>query len=436
MPRHTGDAPGMRPDASLSYKNATMKHLKIMACLLLLGCMAPATALCAGEHAPKRSRGKGHDRPYSETMYVKRQGGDLYISAKLDERTDITYWFRRCMFNELYTFYRVGITRNRAALPTTQPEAEPAVLLNSTYSDNIGPFAIPGCGWCGGNHKYRERTARTARSEGYTLLADGNRIEGDTTLWANRVTVEAENVILDPTRPYRNAAGGEELRDTLCRESVTYTVRRNNIEVAASHRFCNAAPVTIAIYYGMQSMFEGETHVLTPGGAYTDWTEAAKASTFTKQEYPLFRRYVEKNRQGYQSTWLLPDGLGDHALLDGQDDIFIYAPYGKSYHKLFGNKRIKNGDKTCWRGVYTWFETPIADDADLLCYEGSAGGHTAVFIDCKRACKRTLALPGYLDLRHFGTAEQNGGIRISAAGRNKLKIKAGAPGSCVLLLRE
>ena len=78
----------------------------------------------------------------------------------------------------------------------------------------------------------------------------------------------------------------------------------------------------------------------------------------------------------------------------------------------------------------------IADDADLLCYEGSAGGHTAVFIDCKRACKRTLALPGYLDLRHFGTAEQNGGIRISAAGRNKLKIKADAPGSCVLLLRE
>jgi len=71
-----------------------------------------------------------------------------------------------------------------------------------------------------------------------------------------------------------------------------------------------------------------------------------------------------------------------------------------------------------------------------LCYEGSAGGHTAVFIDCKRACKRTLALPGYLDLRHFGTAEQNGGIRISAAGRNKLKIKADAPGSCVLLLRE
>lgn len=279
-----------------------------MTCLLLLGSMAPTTALCTGKDASKRGKEKGCDRPYSEAMYVKRQGGDLYISAKLDERTDITYWFRRCMFNELYTFYRVGITRNRTALPTTQPEAEPAVLLNSTYSDNIGPFAIPGCGWCGGNHKYRERTARTARSEGYTLLADGNRIEGDTTLWANRVTVEAENVILDPTRPYRNAAGGEELRDTLCRESVTYTVRRNNIEVTASHRFCNAAPVTIAIYYGMQSMFEGETHVLTPGGAYTDWTEVAKASTFTKQEHPLFRRYVERTDRGTNRPGCCPTG--------------------------------------------------------------------------------------------------------------------------------
>ena len=199
-----------------------MKHLKIMTCLLLLGSMAPTTALCSGKDASKRGKEKGCDRPYSEAMYVKRQGGDLYISAKLDERTDITYWFRRCMFNELYTFYRVGITRNRTALPTTQPEAEPAVLLNSTYSDNIGPFAIPGCGWCGGNHKYRERTARTARSEGYTLLADGNRIEGDTTLWANRVTVEAENVILDPTRPYRNAAGGEENQ---CRRHAVYGCR-------------------------------------------------------------------------------------------------------------------------------------------------------------------------------------------------------------------
>ena len=62
-----------------------MKHLKIMTCLLLLGSMAPTTALCTGKDASKRGKEKGCDRPYSEAMYVKRQGGDLYISAKLDE---------------------------------------------------------------------------------------------------------------------------------------------------------------------------------------------------------------------------------------------------------------------------------------------------------------------------------------------------------------
>ena len=36
-----------------------MKHLRIMTCLLLLGSMAPATALCTGKDAPKRSKEKG-----------------------------------------------------------------------------------------------------------------------------------------------------------------------------------------------------------------------------------------------------------------------------------------------------------------------------------------------------------------------------------------
>lgn len=413
-----------------------MKFFGYITSLLLLGCLSPAAAYGADNTAQKGDKERDGNRPYSEKMYVERRGDDLFIAAKLDQKTDITYWFRRCMFNELYTFYRVGITRNRNAGPTTRPGDEPAVVLNLAYSDNIGPFGVAGCGWAGGNHKYRERTARTAYNESYTIFADGQHIEGDTALWADRVTVGAENVILDPTRPYKNAAGEEELRDALCRESVTYRIRRNNIEVTASHRFCNPIPVPVSIYYGMQSMFEGETHVLTSGGAYTDWTKVTNASTFTKQEHPLFRRYVEKNRQGYQSTYLLPDGLGDHALLGSADDVFIYAPYGKSYHKLIADKRLAEGDVIGWRGVYTWFETPIADDAELLCYEGVVDGHTALFVDCKKACDRELALPGYLDVRHSGTTGRNGDIRATARGKHKLKITAGAPGGCVLLLRK
>ena len=45
-----------------------MKHLKIMTCLLLLGSMAPTTALCTGKDASKRGKEKGCDRPYSEAV--------------------------------------------------------------------------------------------------------------------------------------------------------------------------------------------------------------------------------------------------------------------------------------------------------------------------------------------------------------------------------
>ena len=79
-----------------------------MTCLLLLGSMAPTTALCTGKDASKRGKEKGCDRPYSEAMYVKRQGGDLYISAKLDERTDISYFFSETATTEIYTQKRPG----------------------------------------------------------------------------------------------------------------------------------------------------------------------------------------------------------------------------------------------------------------------------------------------------------------------------------------
>lgn len=374
--------------------------------------------------------------PCSQKMFVKREGGNLYISAKMDAGTDIVYWFKRCMFNELYTFYRVGMTANSDELPTTTPEAEPETVLNLAYSDNIGPFAVAGHGWCGGNHKYMERTARTAFNSGFTIKADGRCLDGDGEMWADRVDVEVENIILDPSRPYRAAGGAEELRDTLCRESVAYTINRNSIEVSAHHRFVNREPLVIAIYYGMQSMFEGETHTFTPAGAYADWTEQSGVSSFTKGDYPRFRRFLEKNPAACQSTFLLEEGLGCHDSLGADDVVFIGNSHGKSYHKLIADKRVENGGETFWRGVYTWFSSPIADDAELLCYEGSIEGSSALFIDCKTACERVLALPARLDARHCEIIYPYGDADIRAAANSALKISADGPGGCILLFRE
>lgn len=58
----------------------------------------------------------------------------------------------------------------------------------------------------------------------------------------------------------------------LCIETVNYSIYRNNIQVLVTHEFQNESPVTVQMYYGMQSMFDKETHTLTANGKYVDWT--------------------------------------------------------------------------------------------------------------------------------------------------------------------
>lgn len=75
---------------------------------------------------------------------ITKTGEDVYISSMIDDRHVINYWFKKCMANDLFTFYRVSITSDST---NTQ-------IVNETYSDNIGPFNILEGGWCGGNHLF------------------------------------------------------------------------------------------------------------------------------------------------------------------------------------------------------------------------------------------------------------------------------------------
>lgn len=219
----------------------------------------------------------------------------------------------------------------------------------------------------------------------------------------------------------------------MCRETVHYRIEGRNIEVSASHLFCNTAPVTIETYYGMQSMFANETQTFTSGGAYTDWTVQSGVSQFLKGDYPEFRRFVERNASAYQSSFLLPGGLGDHGMLGDGDIVFIGNSSAKSYHKLISRKRFENGDRIAWRGVYTWFAEPLADDAGLFCYEGAVAGRRALFLDVRVACSRMLELPSGLDARRFDLLDANGDLRVEASGKSALRLSAGGPGGCVLL---
>ena len=97
---------------------------------------------------------------------------------------------------------------------------------------------------------------------------------------------------------------------------------------------------------------------------------------------------------------------------------------------------MKEGDQINWCGIYTWFVSPLADDTELLCYEGIADGRTAIFIDCKKACKRDLKLPSYLDARKYEVLDSYGRVQVTADGRHTLKISADAAGGSVLLLKK
>ncbi len=354
-------------------------------------------------------------------LAVELRGGELRIRFAESEGRNLRYTFRRCMFNELFTFYEVAVE-----------ERNTETVLNRATSDNLGPLGIDGYGWAGANHSWREGgTVRTARHVGVSIEADGRCIGGDTSLRAREVTIRVENRIFDPRMPDADSAGRAELQTPLCTERVCYRVRENNIEVAVSHEFHNSVPATIRTYYGMQSMFCDETHTLTPDGAYADWTPQAAVSHFTKGDYPAFRRFVEKNDRAYQSSWLLPEGTGDHARLDDSDAVFIGNSYGKSYHRLLARQPVHEGDRLHWRGVYTWFTSPIADDGELLCYEALAGEQRVLAIDCKRRCDRTVTLPGR-SLRRLRTIDRHGDISIRRTGAHTLRIRCEGPASCIL----
>lgn len=366
-------------------------------------------------------------------MRMKITGEDLYISAKLDAETDILYWFKKCMFNELFTFYRVGTIANSMPAPTTLPDTSPASVLNLAYSDNIGPFNITGYGWCGGNHPYLDEVTRTARNVGYHIYVDGKEIKEDMSALTKEIKITVTNEIMNPSKA-DTSSGKTLLNDVLCIETVSYSVYRNNIQVSVSHEFQNESPVTVQMYYGMQSMFEKETHTLTAGGKYTDWTVQKEVSTFTKKEYPSFRRFIEKSVHAYQSSYLFADGLGNHEEMADDDIIFIGNSSNKTYHKIIANKEHKKGDVIHWSGVYTWFKSPVSDDDGLLCYEGIIDNQKVLFIDCKKSVNKMIQLPdGYIK-KTFTIREKSESITIAGnkVTTQGLKIVSDGPGSCVI----
>ncbi|MBO7609351.1 MAG: hypothetical protein J6S96_04025 [Muribaculaceae bacterium] len=336
-------------------------------------------------------------------MCAKFDGTNLFIAANDGMGTEMCYWFKECMNNQLFTFFRVGerqVERNYSDINGI-PNSSEITWLNSTGSDNIGPVAIQGYNdFVGGNHRWRKpnangslgpyTTIRTANCNSYSVDIDGQPLSLGVITYGEQICASVNNTLFDPlVEPQDSTA--TVLDSPLINEDIIYTIIGNSIAVDAKHTYLK--DFTVRRYYGMQSMYNREDSVMTPGGAYPTFVEQANAKTFHKNNYPNFGCYIEHNANGWcQSSWLRPIDLGTHYAIDSISPIFTRSS-DKCYHVIMDSFPVNCNDSVSWHGIYTW-ALPLINDDDLLVYSGIIDGKESLYIDTKRACNRIFNYSG------------------------------------------
>lgn len=332
--------------------------------------------------------------------------GQVTYTDRTDTGENIQIVFNRCMANNLYTFQDVLLD---------------GVKVNHTDSDNIGPFLI-GSGWVGGNHTNADasgKQVKSAKTNSVEVYVDGEKINTavNKTYTGDVLTIKVNNTLYMP---------GQSVQ-TFATETMTYVVAGNSIDVTGEHEFTCPSAQRIDRYYGMQSMFIGETEILTPGGKYGTWTPIASVDRFTHMSAPNFNTFIEHSANGYQAAWMDPSPglLGNRALVPDNDVVFIGNSYSKSYHKIIGSQTVKAGKKTKWHGVYTWYKTPLTDNCrgskpGTYSYRGTEGGRPVVF---------NLAADGTCTVTPVGTS----GTDITVAGGDAKAPFAHSGAGCIVV---
>lgn len=327
------------------------------------------------------------------SCYVEIENDVLKYCSKYNKDYDLIIHFKYCMNNNIMTFTNVGLAQNTDIYPNTNFNRD-ITMLNNPGSDNIGPFNVQRDesigngvgGFTGGNHCYNEvygeNEIHTAISDNYIFYLDDNKIENGFKGYGNTVKVLTENTIFDTrVAPLENETI---LNSPLIKEMVSYTLSNTQIEVCATHRFLKDATVS---YYGQQSVFQNESHVITPLGAYPVWTEVTNLSNFIKKDYPNFKAVSLKSNNGYENDILINCGLGTRYMLDETSVIFTYSS-NKTYTQLLNHNNIKQDDIIYWSGIYNW--GCIIDDECNYIYKYKIGNKNYLNICSKQQYKNIL----------------------------------------------
>jgi len=341
-------------------------------------------------------------------------GNNFYCAYNDGNGIEYTYWFKKCMANELYTFYKVGYRNVTRKLPSTNgiSAGTDITYINETSSDNIGPIQLTSGYWIGGNHHYPDENGsqhtiyKTAHTDNVSIYIDNILAESGKG-YGKDIIIKVQNTLFNPAFP--PSEGDTSLNTPIATEKLTYRVLKNTIEVGCALQFVSGISVGINKYYGMQSMFSSEEYYMTPNGAYYDWRDNTNNPTgsFTKGNYPNFNRYIEKKTGAYQSAYLMPFGLGKHTKVGSEQNIFTRSS-NKCYHvQVVSLSNIANLFMQ-WSGCYTFFHSAITDDTNLLVYRGVIGGKDALYISTKANYSGTITVPNDLALKNISVIESVG----------------------------
>lgn len=333
---------------------------------------------------------------------------DEITFSETTEWGDIDISFKKCMANELFTFYYVKLNGK---------------ILNQTGSDNIGPF-LAGGAWMGGNHPHS--TFKSGNTLSVDAYVNDLELKKGETVNADVLTIKVKNELL-----YSDG-------NIFAYEYMTYHVSGNSIEVIGEHTYeYDKKALNVNRYYGMQSMFVGETEILTPGGPSGIWQKITNTTQdlykidILKKDAPNFCVFVEHNNNGYQASYMLREDLGNRDWVKDNDIVFTGNNWSKSYHKVIGDYNVTKGMSSRWHGIYSWFDEPITDncrstDQDLTFEYGATIQGKSVVMH--------IASNGEMTQQTTGIEEivADGNEVFAYAGDNRIVVTADAPNAvCV-----
>lgn len=353
--------------------------------------------------------------------------GKLIVAYNTGTGIEYIFVFEKCLANDLFTFNQCGYRSVTRTYPVAGVDG--LVVLSSAYSDSIGPIATYGGGWQGGNHLKDDM--KTARTDSYSILIDGRPIVSNSTGTCDSIVISVQNTFFDAASTPIDGV----LVDVLCWEYETYSIEKNNIEVGVSLKFNNSSR-NIAAYYGMQSVFSNETHLLTPNGEKSSWYDVSSgAFNFSKEDFPHFNRFIEKNGNGALSVYLIPISLGKHEDI-GDSDFIFKRETAKDYHNLIASPNLSpSGNKCCqWKGTYTYMSGIEVDANNVVAYFGTIEGKDALFIATTGAYTGFIPVPSGKKVsvvECYGVTDENGGTDFILAG-NGVYIEAVGVSSLIL----